>query len=205
MKKSIVLVASTAVLLSALAPSVVNAVQADQVVPKTEVNAQNVMADTPSSNFINKFDVAVKVVNNLFVIDYSNLPQNTSSSELQSLKVLIDQKNSIILKSENLNDGTTLEKDNNSVIISSNTNSSMLKFREGSNYVHVYWWGLRIGLSKTTINYIGGGIAIGGIWVPEPIVSKILATLGVALGLAPGGIVFNSTPGIANFWGAGWQ
>lgn len=205
MKKSLVLVASTAVLLSALAPSVVNVVQADQVVPKTEVNAQNVMADTPSSNFINKFDDAVKVVNNLFIIDYSNLPQNTSSSELQSLKALIDQKNSIILKSENLNDGTKLEKDNNSVIISSNSNNSMLRFREGSNYVHVYWWGLRIGLSKTTINYIGGGVAIGGIWVPEPIVSKILATLGVAMGLAPGGIVFNSTPGIANFWGAGWQ
>ncbi|MFQ6324129.1 hypothetical protein [Lactococcus garvieae] len=205
MKKSIVLVASTAVLLSALAPSLVNVVQADQVVPKTEVNAQNVMADTPSSNFINKFDDAVKVINNLFIIDYSNLPQNTSSSELQSLKALIDQKNSIILKSENLNDGTTLEKDNNSVIISSNSNNSMLRFREGSNYVHVYWWGLRIELSKITINYIGGGVAIGGIWVPEPIVSKILATLGVAIGLAPGGIVFNSTPGIANFWGAGWQ
>lgn len=205
MKKSIVIVASTAVLLSALAPSVVNVVQADQVVPKTEVNAQNPMGDTPSSNFINKFDDAVKVVNNLFIIDYKNLPQSTSSSELQSLKALIDQKNSIILKSENLSDGTTLEKDNNSVIINSNSNNSMLRFREGSNYVHVYWWGLRIGLSKTTINYIGGGVAIGGIWVPEPIVSKILATLGVAMGLAPGGIVFNSTPGIANFWGAGWQ
>lgn len=92
MKKSIVLVASTAVLLSTLALSVVNAVQADQVVPKTEINAQSVMADTPSSNFINKFDDAVKVVNNLFVIDYSNLPQKTSSSELQSLEALINQK-----------------------------------------------------------------------------------------------------------------
>lgn len=77
-------------------------------------------------------------------------------------------------------------------------------FREGVNAIRFYWWGARIWLSKTTVNAIGGGIAIGGIWVPEPFISKILATVGVVIGLCPGGIVFNYTPGV-NIWGLEFQ
>ena len=64
-------------------------------------------------------------------------------------------------------------------------------YSEGVTKIEFHWWGATIYLSKTTINYIGGGIAIGGIWVPEPIVSKILATLGVIGTLVPGGIAFD--------------
>lgn len=39
--------------------------------------------------------------------------------------------------------------------------------------------------------YIGGGITIGGIWIAEPVVSKILATLGGFSGFVPGGIAFD--------------
>lgn len=77
-------------------------------------------------------------------------------------------------------------------------------FQEGENAIRFYWWGARIWLSKTTVNAIGGGVAIGGIWVPEPLVSKILATVGVVIGLCPGGIVFNYTPGV-NIWGLEFQ
>lgn len=34
-------------------------------------------------------------------------------------------------------------------------------------------------------------MAIGGIWIPEPLVTKILATLGVVIALCPGGIAFD--------------
>ena len=47
---------------------------------------------------------------------------------------------------------------------------------------------VRVLLSKTTINRVGAGVAIGGIWVPEPVISKILATVGVIAGVAPGGV-----------------
>lgn len=142
---------------------------------------------------------------NKFIIDTNNLPENTTSEELTKLNELISQKNSIISSSENLNNGTKITKESNFIIISDNDNGSMLRFREGSNYVHVYWWGLRIGISRTTLHAIGAGITIGTIWIPEPTITKVLATLGVLAGVSPGGIVFNSTPPIATFWGSEFQ
>ncbi|MCI1966591.1 MAG: hypothetical protein LKJ17_10745 [Oscillospiraceae bacterium] len=65
------------------------------------------------------------------------------------------------------------------------------RFREGVTKINFHWWGATIYLSKTTINLIGAGVSVGGIWVPEPVVSKILATLGVVVALCPGGIVFD--------------
>lgn len=71
--------------------------------------------------------------------------------------------------------------------------------------MHVYWWGLRIGLSKNTVNNIGSGVTIAGIWIPHPVVKGVVATLGVIIGRCPGGIVFNSTPGLASVWGFEFQ
>lgn len=61
-------------------------------------------------------------------------------------------------------------------------------FQEGRNGIEFHGTTVRLLMSKTTINRMGTGIAIGGIWVPEPVVSKILATAGVLGGVAPGGI-----------------
>ena len=47
---------------------------------------------------------------------------------------------------------------------------------------------MRVLLSKTTINRVGGGVTIAGVWIPEPVLSKILATGGAIAGLAPGGM-----------------
>lgn len=47
---------------------------------------------------------------------------------------------------------------------------------------------MRVLLSKTTINRVGGGVAIAGVWIPELVLSKNLATGGVIAGLAPGGM-----------------
>ena len=81
---------------------------------------------------------------------------------------------------------------------------SISGYQEGENAIRFYWWGARVWLSKTTVNYLGAGITLGGIWIPEAIVSKILATAGVVLGNCPGGIVFNYTPGV-NIWGLEFQ
>ncbi|MCX7885114.1 MAG: hypothetical protein N2448_08815 [Caloramator sp.] len=71
------------------------------------------------------------------------------------------------------------------------TASLATHYNEGITKIHFHWWGATIYLSKTTINVIGAGITIGGIWIPEPVVSKILSTLGVVVGLCPGGIAFD--------------
>lgn len=64
-------------------------------------------------------------------------------------------------------------------------------YNEGVTKIEFHWWGASIYLSKTTIMTIGAGITIGGIWIPEGVVSKILATVGVVIALCPGGIAFD--------------
>lgn len=65
------------------------------------------------------------------------------------------------------------------------------KYNRGVTKINFYWWGARVYLSKTTINRIGYGTTIGGIWIPEPHVSKIVATVGVVASVCLGGIVFD--------------
>ncbi len=205
-KKSIAILAIAPILFSAIASLRVNSASADQVNTSITTDVQKSLEHPLSSDFINKFDQSIKLLGNKFIIDTNKLPKDIASEELSKLKALISQKNEIISDSENLKNGTRIEQNNNSVTIISNSgNSGLLRFREGSNYVHVYWWGLRIGLSKSTVNGIGTGVAIGGVWIPEPTVSKILASLGILAAASPGGIVFNSTPPIAVFWGAEFQ
>jgi hypothetical protein len=71
------------------------------------------------------------------------------------------------------------------------TEFAVASFNEGVTKIDFHWWGATIYLSKTTINLIGAGVSVGGIWIPEPLVSKILSTLGVAVALCPGGIAFD--------------
>lgn len=85
-------------------------------------------------------------------------------------------------------------------------------FKEGVTKVEAHWYGLRVWASRTTLGVVGGGVGIAGIWIPEPIVSKVVATIGIAVGtFAPGGVVFNYTPvSVPGFpagavWGVEWQ
>ena len=156
----------------------------------------------PSSDFIIKFNDSIVLENNAFTIDYSKLPADTTASELSQLKSIVNENN-LVLKNNTSNQSVqAISPQENS------TNLTVLarsKYHEGSNYVHVYWWGLRIGVKKSTINSIGAGVAIGGIWLPQPLLSKLVSTAGVVLGAVPGGIVFNSTPGVKSVWGMEWQ
>ena len=61
-------------------------------------------------------------------------------------------------------------------------------FQEGRNGIEFHGTYVRVLLSKTTINRVGGGVTIAGVWIPEPLLSKILATGGAIAGLAPGGM-----------------
>lgn len=156
----------------------------------------------PSSDFISKFNDSIVLENNAFTIDYSKLPTGTTSDELDKLQTIVNENN-LVLKNNAGNQAVQPVSPQ-----ASSSNSSILtrsKYHEGSNYVHVYWWGLRIGVKKSTINSIGAGVAIGGIRLPQPLLSKLVSTAGVVLGAVPGGIVFNSTPGVKSVWGMEWQ
>ena len=47
---------------------------------------------------------------------------------------------------------------------------------------------MKIFISQRTLQGIGAGVSIAGVWVPEPLVSKMASTLGIVVAVAPGGI-----------------
>ena len=173
------------------------------------VHASEVSSDNSFSYDIDKLDKYVTFDNVSLKYSISdNAKSELSKSELTFLQNKISETNSVT--SNIVIDPTkeTLTTGDKTITISQNVESNngiSIGFSEGKNDAKVYWWGVRIWLSKTTVNLIGAGVTIGGIWVPEPVVSKVLATVGVVIGLCPGGIVFNSTPPIANFWGFEFQ
>lgn len=67
---------------------------------------------------------------------------------------------------------------------------SRKKYKEGVNDIKIDFHMVTVKLSKTTVNTIGAGVSIGGIWIPEGIVSKVIASLGVVGCACPGGIWF---------------
>ncbi|SEI49027.1 hypothetical protein SAMN02910453_0524 [Lachnospiraceae bacterium A10] len=71
------------------------------------------------------------------------------------------------------------------------TSLAKSRYKEGVTKVVVHWWGLSVYLSKSTIKAIGAGTTVAGIWMPEPVISKVLATLGVGVAFCPGGIAFD--------------
>lgn len=165
---------------------------------------------TLSEEQINRLDKYVSLDDlNHFVID-EKASSDLSNFEYDLLKTKVAEANTKIdsIKLAQ-NEHTVVSQDSVTVVqeVSELNNSSFAfrsTFKEGKNAVQLYWWGARVWLSKSSVNFIGAGITIGGIWVPEPFVSKILATVGVVIGLCPGGIVFNYTPGV-NIWGLEFQ
>ncbi|WP_304652137.1 hypothetical protein [uncultured Ligilactobacillus sp.] len=77
--------------------------------------------------------------------------------------------------------------------------------RAGVNKVVVKWNHVRVYLSQRTVQLIGGGLAIGGYWIPEAVVSKVAGTLGVVASLTPHGIWFDYNPFLRSFTNCGFQ
>lgn len=68
------------------------------------------------------------------------------------------------------------------------------KYVNGINKVDYHWWGATVYISRNTLIAAGAGVSIGGLWIPEPIISKALGSLGIALGATAsitGGIKFD--------------
>lgn len=129
-------------------------------------------------------------------VDYN---ENTKQFFIKSNanKVISEKDYSLLENSISITNQNIAKADfstNQIVVISPKNESPKIStraFKEGVTKIEFHWWGATIYLSKSTINVIGGGVAIGGIWIPEPLVSKILSTLGVGIALCPGGIAFD--------------
>ena len=100
-------------------------------------------------------------------------------------------------------DGSPLER----VKYPSLADAEALGFKEGVTKVVFHWWGVTVYLSRSTVRWLGLGITIAGIWIPEAVVTKVLATLGVVAQSCPGGIRFDYyvfMP-VANIWNVRFQ
>lgn len=190
----------------------------------TQVQANEVDSVSVSQNGdidIQKLDAYVSFdENNMEYKISDDAKDDLTESELQYLQTKVSETN-ITTRSIELSENESIDFKDNAVEVTQNIDSGgttlrAASYKEGINQVKVYWWGVRVWLSKTTVNTIGAGITIGGIWIPEPFVSKVLATVGVVIGMSPGGVVFNSSPHLAqlvpgslgsglNFWGFSFQ
>jgi len=190
----------------------------------TQVQANEVDSVSVSQNGdidIQKLDAYVSFdENNMEYKISDDAKDDLTESELQYLQTKVSETN-ITTRSIELSENESIDFKDNAVEVTQNIDSGgttlrAASYKEGINQVKVYWWGVRVWLSKTTVNTIGAGITIGGIWIPEPFVSKVLATVGAVIGISPGGVVFNSSPHLAqlvpgnlgsglNFWGFSFQ
>lgn len=61
----------------------------------------------------------------------------------------------------------------------------------GRNDVKFYWNYARVFLSKGTVQAIGGGLSLAGIWIGAGVVAQVAASLGVGIPFIPHGIWFD--------------
>lgn len=151
-------------------------------------------------------DPYVYLSDGLYVLDVEGAKAALSADQVSSALELIDASNSTIARASNGENRALAFGSDKSIVVNRAT------FIDGVTKVEAHWYGFRVWLSKDTVRGIGGGVGIGALWIPEPLVSKILASLGGAVAaFAPGGVVFNYTPVIGPatplgvFWGQEWQ
>lgn len=174
-----------------------------QVQAQENTNEELQSDETVSTEQVQKFDKFVRYNENtrLYEIDVT-AKDNLDSSEYQELEKAINNAN-ICLSTIDFNTGDLVEvvdahnsylyKNNEIVKDSNNYNESVKRasFKEGVNKVVTYWWGANVYIKKSTLRLAGNGATVAGIWISEPFISKVAATAGVAVSLAPGGIAFS--------------
>lgn len=162
-----------------------------------------------SDEFVDRFDNAVTLNNETgqFEIDKSVLPDNASAEELSALNKLVAESNQSLKKIIAVAPKQDTVQTDDSVIVANDSKTAqavaqdtqlttMATHHYGSTYLHVYWYGLRIGLNKSDAQLaFGAGMVIGGVYVPVRAIQAVFGILGLtASRLIPGGIVFNSSP-----------
>jgi hypothetical protein len=169
---------SCVILASVVTPSFVGAtVMAD--------SSQNIVSQTGThyANNESQFDYLteyVDVKDNKFVL---NIPADVpmSDADIATVRVILAESNERIQEANLTIDEDTL------------TAKTQTRFTRGfgKNHVEFHWNYARVWLSKGTIHNIGRGAAFAGIWIPEPIVSKVCASLGFVASLTPNGVWFD--------------
>lgn len=220
-KKLPVCLVAGVLLFAAVSPSAISYAATQKTSQATSTQSQPI-----SQKFIDKYNGAVQLKGGKFVIVKSLLPKGASHSDMVLLNQLVAQNNLKLTQALATAPQSNAVQSGNSVVIADNPQTAKQvaenlpalgrsKYHEGSNYIHHYWWGYRVGLSKTTLHRAAYGLNVAAIfpydkWIPLGwVVSVVAGILGIAAGNAPGGIVFNYSglPGTpyGSIWSIGWQ
>ena len=73
--------------------------------------------------------------------------------------------------------------------------ASKKAYVNGKDEIDWHWWGATIYISRNTMIAAAAGVSIGGLWIPQPILSKVIGSLGIAWGARAsltGGIKFEA-------------
>lgn len=154
--------------------------------------------DIISDSLKRKADPFISLSGDQFVLD-SSAGSVLTDYEYQLVADRIDQANLLIESADLGSNDTQVNYSDNATFTSyvDETPLPAARFKNGVNKIKVYWWGIRVWLSRNTVRAIGAGVTIAGIWIPEGVVSKVAATLGVVIALCPGGIRFDTNPVVA--------
>lgn len=184
-----------------------------------------------SQEFIDRFNNAISLNadGTKFVINESLIPTNATQTELTELNNLVNQSNKDLAPAVQSAPSQNVEKVGNSVVVANDSQTAekvsaelqgqsltnVSRYHEGSTYIHHYWWGYRIGISKTDLHRAAFGLNAAALfpydkWIPLGWVVSVVAGLaGLSAGSAPGGVVFNysgvpATP-YGTIWSVGFQ
>lgn len=147
-----------------------------------------------------KADGFVFIENGEFVVS-SDAESHLTAVELDSVNSAVTSINGKIADSKR--QGFAHEQSGDTIRFSEKTaqpssGSSMASasaVNGGVTKVETKWWGFEVYLSNADAVTATAGISLGGIWIPEPIISKAFASLGIvgaqALARDGRGIQFN--------------
>ncbi|MEY8459160.1 hypothetical protein [Lactococcus ileimucosae] len=120
-----------------------------------DVSSQSAIAQNLDENeqltgsFVSKYDNAIELDNNKFVLDESLLPENTTQDEIIKLKAIIKESNSFLNQQFKKVSKENIVKTDNSVIFAESAAvaqqeangvqiQARIKFKDGSHYSHTY-------------------------------------------------------------------
>ncbi|AKP67656.1 hypothetical protein [Companilactobacillus ginsenosidimutans] len=182
-------------------------------VGSVSVNAINVKADEiPTERSIKNTELQDKEISKHVIFDSASNSYSVSQGYLNTLSVKVADyiKENIALTNEKIQEtqkdstiGTVTAVDGQGISHSIKQNIAR---SNGKTDIKFYWNYARVWLSKDTLHQLGLGVAIDGLFVPEPIVSKVCAGFGLVAGAAKSGIWFDYNY-FAGIWtgNAGWQ
>lgn len=169
------------------------------------------------TTLIDAVDPYVALEDGRYKLDVAAASRAISKEDLAHAKLIVHEMNSLLRDAYKNNPARTgVERVGKSVTFtqaSTGTAGGVTTMSYGVNKVEVYWYGYRVYINKGTLNTIGAGVTIAGLWIPNFVATAVVGTLGVLIGQAPHGVVFNWTPyvgigpynPVGYFWGQGWQ